>query len=342
MAFSPAFLRLALCPGSNDMKVDNRTPFAVAWLVVLDKNGAEHLVTIVKATYSISGDSKLTLAAKPDPIRPADEFHGEPGLSSIRYEAELGPAKVATNAVLIGSAIAPKPDTRMMEVSFRVGPLHKRAKVFGERSWQGILWSSASSPKPFDRIPLTYENAFGGKDVSPKDSKHHGQEPRNPVGRGFFAKNSQLKRSGMLLPNIEGENGVPSGFGFIGRDWQPRLSYAGTYDDKWKNERMPLLPEDFDERYHNAAHPDLVAPGFLKGNETVEVSGCTRSGRLVFALPNVQPAAQATFEDGREPIALNLNTVLVDTDAMKLNLVWKGDINVHKRLMQFTRLECRI
>ncbi len=323
------------------MKVENRTPFAAAWLVVLDKNGAEHLITIVKATYSISEDSRLTIAPKPDPIRPADEFYGEPGLSSIRYEAEFGPAKITTDAVLIGSAIAPAPDTRALEVSFRVGPVHTRAKVFGERRWQGALWHHASSPQPFDRIPLTYENAFGGKDTSSKDSKHHGQEPRNPVGRGFFARNSRLKRSGMLLPNIESENGVPPGFGFIGRDWQPRLSYAGTYDEKWKSERMPLLPEDFDERYHNSAHPDLVAPGFLKGNETVEVIGCTRSGRLAFALPNVQPAAQATFENGREAIALNLNTVLVNTDAMKLNLVWKGDLKVHKRLLQFKQLDVR-
>lgn len=324
------------------MKVENRTPFAAAWLVVLDKNAAEHLVAIVKATYSISEDSRLTIAPKPDPIRPAEEFHGEPGLSSIRYEAEFGPAKIATDAVLIGSAVAPTPDTRVMEVSFRVGPVHQRAKVFGERSWQALLWwYRASSPKPFDRIPLTHENAFGGKDTSPKDNKHHGQESRNPVGRGFFAKNSQLKRSGMFLPNIESQNGVLPGFGFIGRDWQPRLSYAGTYDDTWKNERMPLLPEDFDERYHNSAHPNLIVPGFLKGNETVEVIGCTRSGRLAFALPNAQPAAQATFENGRENIALNLNTVLVDTDAMKLNLVWKGDIKVHKRLLQFRQLDVR-
>jgi hypothetical protein len=325
------------------MKVENRTPFAAAWLVVLDKRGAEHLVVVLKATYSIAENGTLAIAGKQDPIRPVDEFYGEPGLSSIRSEAELGPAKVATDVVLVGNAVAPNGSTKKMEVSFRVGNLQKKVHVFGERKWKRFLcWHYRSSPQAFERIPLQYENAFGGKDISPKKPKHHAQESRNPVGRGFRAKHSRLKRSGALLPNIEGVKSVPQGFGFVGRDWQPRVTYVGTYDKKWREERLPLLPEDFDERYHNGAHPDLIAAGFLRGDETVEVIGCTRSGRLCFPLPNVKPAADATLEKGPEPVLFKLNTVLVDTDAMKLNLLWKGDINLHKRLLQFTRLECRI
>jgi hypothetical protein len=334
------------------MKIENHTPLQAAWLVLLDKQGAERLIVALKATYVIAEDGRLSIAPKQDALRGPDEFHGEPGQSSIRYEGELGPPKVATDVALVGSAVAPGPGIRTMEVSFRVGPLHKRVRVYGERRWRRVLGLlSHSAPEPFERVPLIFENAFGGTDASAPDPKHHDREPRNPVGRGFIAKRSQLELPGSSLPNIEdpeepfrrpGQRVTPQGFGFIGRDWNPRASYAGTYDQRWMEDRLPLLPLDFDERHHNAAHPDLIAPGFLRGNEPVEIIGCTRSGRLAFNLPNVQPAADAMNGKGREAVRLKLNTVLVDTDTMRLSLLWKGDLDIHKRLLQFTAITCRL
>ncbi|HWN97488.1 MAG TPA: DUF2169 domain-containing protein [Methylomirabilota bacterium] len=335
------------------MKIENQTPLQAAWLVLFDKQGAERMVVTMKATYLISADSQLARAPEPDPLRGPDEFHGEPGLSSIRYEGELGPPKPATDVALLGSAVAREPGTtREMDVLVRVGPLRKHLRVFGNRQYGGMLgFSTISEPEAFDRIPLIYENAFGGKDTSAKDPKRHEQEARNPVGRGFVAKHSELKVAGMALPNIEdpeqalsrpGKRVTPQGVGFIGRDWQPRVSYAGTYDQSWMEERMPLLPLNFDERYHNAAHPDLTANGFLDGNEPVEVIGCTLGGRVAFNLPGLQPQADVISKRGREPVGLKLNTVLVDTEAMKLHLLWKGDLNVHRRLLQLIQVECRL
>lgn len=334
------------------MKFENHTPFANAWLVLLDKQAAEHLIVVLKATYIITENGGLELAKKQDAIRPADEFHGEPGLSSIRYEAELGPAKPATDVVLVGSAVAPRSGITEMGVGVRVGPLSKEVRVFGERRWKkGLFGLSISKPLPFDRIPLTYENAYGGKDTSAKDPKDHGQEPRNPVGRGYRAKKSRLDFADTLLPNIEdpehlvkhpGDGVSPQSLGFIGRDWLPRLSYSGTYNQKWMEERIPLLPDDFDERFYNAAHPDLTARGYLKGDEPVEIIGCTRAARLGFSLPGKKPAAEVVHDQGRLPVALNLNTVMVDVDAMKLVLLWKGDVNIHRRLMRISQIECRL
>jgi hypothetical protein len=334
------------------MKVENQTPFAHAWLVPLDKQAAEHLVFVLKATYTIVQSGGLEIAKKQDPVRPVDEFCGEPGKSSIRYEAELGPAKPATDVVLVGNAIAPGPGTTEMDVSLRVGPVSKAVRVFGERRWKGgLLGYSISKPLPFDRIPLTYENAYGGKDTSSKNQKNHDQESRNPVGRGFRSKKSDFEFADTLAPNIEdpsdflkrpGDGVAPQGFGFIGRDWQPRLQYAGTYDDKWMQERMPLLPMDFNERFHNAAHPDLTAKGYLNGNEIVEVLGCTRPGRLSFSLPGIKPVARALLARNSIAIPLNLNTILLDTDAMTISLLWKGDINIHQKLMQMKQIDCRL
>lgn len=334
------------------MRFENHTPFTHAWLVLLDKQAAERLIVVLKATYAITEDGRLELAKKQELIRPVDEFHGEPGTSSIRYEVELGPAKPATDVVLVGSAVARQPGVTEMDTALRVGPLFKRVRVFGERRWKkGLFGLSISKPLPFDRIPLTCENAYGGKDISAKESKDHGQEPRNPVGRGYRAKKSQLDFADALLPNIEdpenllrqpGDDLVPQGFGFLGRDWHPRLKYAGTYDQKWIEEKMPLLPLDFDERFHNAAQPGLTASGYLTGNELVDAQGFTQRGRFSFNLPGLKPVAQAVVAGSRVPIALNLNTVLLDTNAMKVSLLWKGDFNIHRRLPQLTEVEWRL
>ncbi len=45
-------------------------------------------------------------------------------------------------------------------------------------------------------------------------------------------------------------------FGPIGRSWQQRIKWAGTYDDQWMRHQYPFLPNDFDEHYFQAAPED--------------------------------------------------------------------------------------
>ncbi len=332
------------------MELENRTPFVLDRLVVLDGKAAEHLVVVLKATYALKEPGQLSVAEFQEPARAADEFYGDPSTTSIKEEAELAPTKPSTDVVLTGSARAPRPGARTMEISFRVGPLAKRIRVFGERRWAKSLGTPLiTDPLPFEAIPLTYENAFGGKDTSSEDPSHHDQEPRNPVGRGYRVKRSAAAWVDTPLPSLEDpahpirtpdDRVPPQGFGVIARSWEPRARYAGTYDEKWLHERMPLLPLDFDDRFHNAAHPDLVAPGYLSGGEPVEIAGCTASGRLVFNLPRVAPRAEARFSDRADEVPLRLNTVTVNTQAMQLWLLWKGDLLIHRRLPLLRKVRC--
>lgn len=334
------------------MILQNHTPFAAGVLTALDRSAREHLVLVLKAAYAISPAGILSRAEEQEPPLPAEVFYGEPGASSVKREAELTPPKPATDVVLLGSAVALRPHTRRMDVSLRVGPVAKTARVFGPRRWErGIGGASASEPDPFERMPLVYENAYGGRDLTPEDPKNHSQEPRNPVGRGFRGKGSRAEWAGALLPNLEhpgspytapGEPVPPQGLGFIARDWQPRLAYAGTYDDAWLAHRMPLLPLDFDDRYHNCASDGLTVPGRLEGGEPVEILGCTPSGALRFSLP--APGLSARFALGREeiPLVLSLDTVLIDTDAGFLRLVWKASAPVHRRLAEVRTIQCNM
>ena len=163
------------------MKAVNKTPYVMERTVFIDKKGAEHLIVALKATYSISEKGDLTLAEEQSPIQEGEVFWGEPDSSSIKYEDEIGPMKLSTDVFLRGNAFAPNTGSHTMLVSFRVGSLSKTAIVFGERFWKkNFGMAKISDPKPFESIPLIYENAYGGQDMSAQDSKYHNQESRNP------------------------------------------------------------------------------------------------------------------------------------------------------------------
>lgn len=329
------------------MEILNRTPFAVAQTVLLDRDAAEQLLVVVKATFAVSDRGDLTPAVEQDPIIPADAHYGEPDNSSIRSEAELGPPKPTTDAFLIGAARAPRNGTTSMHVRFRVGPREKVASVFGTRYWANRLGTAVSTePEPFESVPLVWENTYGGQDLTPDDPKHHDGEARNPVGRGFRARHSRAAWEGTLLPSIGhpaepytrlGQPATPVGFGPIGRHWHPRVTYAGTYDDRWQVERMPLLPLDFDDRFHNAAPPDLVMPGYIGPGEWVDVEGCTPNSRVYFQLPDVVPAANVMIHGRTRQLPLPCDSLTVDTNRMRLLLVWKGMLRVHGEVMKLKR-----
>jgi hypothetical protein len=329
------------------VEIRNKTPFVAAQTVFLDKSGAEELVVALKASYDISQRGELRAAEEQDPIQPADQFHGEPALSSIKQEAELDPPKPATDAFLIGSALAPRAGTTFTEVSFRVGDREKVAMAVGNRYWaRGVGGVTFTDPEPFESIPLIWENSFGGTDLTPDDPANHAGEARNPVGRGFRAKNSRADWEGALLPNIEnpanymqslGQSVDPVGFGPVGRNWSPRVSYAGTYDQQWIEERMPLLPLDFDVRFHQAAAPDMVLPGYAAPGDWVDIVGCTSAGRVFFQLPDFVPGARVNIGGEARELALSCNTVTVDTNRMRLVMLFKGMLRVHREVPRLRR-----
>jgi hypothetical protein len=341
------------------MEIRNRTPLVVGWSVQLDQRAAEHLVVAVRGTWAIDERGRLTLLDEQPPLQPADEHVGEPGKSSIRYEADVGPMKPATDCALVGSAVAPRGRARSVNVSFRVGPVGRRARVIGQRRrlfWLLRWWNSP--PLPFDRVPLLWELAAGGTDATPKNEKHHSLDLRNPLGRGFRARGSKLPRWGAPLPQIlpaGDRKRAPVGFGFTNGSWKHRRPYAGTYDDAWREQRCPLLPDDFDARFHCNAAPGLTTQKHLVGGEPVEVRGCTRSGRLTFKLPRLTLDVRVGFgeelapEEGEpapppdagefEPVRMKLVTVTLDADAMRLRLLWRGSLPVHRRFPLAKRIE---
>src|SRR5262245_26035746 len=121
------------------MQVMNFTPFDVDRFVSLDKEGAETLVLIAKATYDLSPTGILSIAPDQLPIEWTDRYHGEPGTSSLLYEADAALRKTATDVVLIGHAYPIRKGNAQVDVSFKIGGLQKTVRVFGDRHWKKFL-----------------------------------------------------------------------------------------------------------------------------------------------------------------------------------------------------------
>jgi len=336
------------------MLVVNESLFAVERIVTMDKMGAEILVLVAKGTYDIvkdRGDS-LHLAPEQIPIQSADEYCGEPGKSSVRYESDLSLRKVGTDVVLLGHAYSTQKGAREVDVTLTAGKIRKTVRVFGHRVWDKSLGRYRSSdPARFEKMPLKYEMAFGGVDSGVEKD---GFESWNPVGIGFHAKGSKSQIQDAKLPNIEDPRALikkpsdrprPAGFGFVGKSWAPRKELAGTYDSKWMASKMPLLPDDFDDRFNNGASAGLVALDYFSGGEVVEVSNVTPTGRMQFILPRQVLVASMLVDAKLSQSEMKLDSLIIDADNAKLMLVWRTVWNVHRviedvRWLRVQRKEC--
>jgi hypothetical protein len=279
------------------LQIANDTPFAVTTLRWPDVDNRPKMTIVVKATFVIGREgADVRPTRKQLPLFNTDILTDtEP--PSVRFESDVVPFKPCTDVVLVGRAHAPdgKPVTELI-AGLRVGRLRYGVAVFGDRTWQSQLLDtpSISQAQPFLAMDLVYERAFGGFDEA---AAMYCKE--NHVGTGFLGKRTGERIEGLRLPNLEDPRNQidvwnsrprPFGFGFYGRGWAPRLAYAGTYDDKYMNERHPLLPADFSYRFFNGAHPDLQVEGYLRGDEEVDLLNvCPGAPRVHFRLPGLVP-----------------------------------------------------
>ena len=315
------------------LEIKNRTPFVAAIVPGLDREGRDTVTVIVKGTFDLGGRTALVPSEQQIPIAHGETFHGEPGLSSIKYEADACPSKRGTDVVLVGHAVSIRP-VPSLDVSLSAGPVRKTVRVSGDRVWFRSLGGIAiSDPIAFTKMPLVYERAFGGADRAVADEAARPRDPRNPLGVGFTSAAEPERIDGLRLPNLEDPEGpikapqdrpAIAGFGFIGRDWLPRRAFAGTYDDAWQAERFPFLPADFDDRFFNGAHPALVSARPFKGGETVHVTNVTESGEIGFRLPASTPEISMRIKGSVTEIPAGLDTVLIEPDLRRVVLTWRA------------------
>lgn len=328
------------------MQVINRTPYAMERVVIFDRKGNETLMVIVKGSFDFGPDTS-GLSAEQAPIAIADEYYGEPVSTSISLSTDFLPVRPGTGITLKGHAVCPGGKVGMMQVGLKVGSLQQTARIFGDR----IGYRNLGNPQPFHRMPLIWENAFGGFDQSHEKAENHDALPGNPVGKGFQARHSELDPDVMAMPNIEhSTNAVrspqdriePVGFGAIPPFWEARRKYAGTYDEAWQKERCPLLPDDFDDRFLQAAPAALTADGYLEGGQDCVIIGMTEEGRVDFRMEAPEPTIGVRFARKGVRSRPKLESIHFDTDSRQYFVTWKSMLNIQGRVEELKNIEARL
>jgi hypothetical protein len=332
------------------MEVINSTRIVVGYTVATEPSGREVVVVAVKGTFRLPADGQaVRLADEQMPLVMSDVFTGEPGRSAPLREIDFALRKPRCDVLLNGTAYAPggRP-TQRTRVSLKVGARSKTFTVVGDRVWQ-VTGSVpiASSAIPFTMMPVNYDRAFGGTDDKSDDPSEHVAFMANPSGRGFH---KHLKREwvdGAPLPNTE-EDGKPvtfvSGdyrpmaFGPIGRHWEPRRQYAGTYDEKWLEEHFPFLPPDFDEQYFQAAPLDQQVPSLIGGEEVV-LTNLTAAGHAAFVIPVFDaPIHFFPRKGAREDKTLTLDTLAIEPDLQQFTLTWRANRPLTRNIFEVAQV----
>jgi hypothetical protein len=319
--------------------LENLTPFAATAIPTMAVDGSELLLIVAAGRYLLprpgSASSDPPRLCDEQPPVPLEDVYWAPfEASSLRREGQTSPARPGTDVLLEGQAWTPqgRPAARVDVALIIPGRIKKSVAVFGERVWtQGIGGLTPTSPRRFISMPLVYERAFGGAERS--DAPVREFEPQNPVGRGFFTRESQALEQ--PLPNLEDPYDLirsprdrprPMSFGPIARSWQPRVGYGGTYDQKWIDQQAPRWPRDLDLRFFHGAPPDQAVRPHLLGGETVAVSGVAPDGAIQFLVPRERLQVKTLFPTNATWQRLTLDALLIEPNSAAFTVIWRAGI----------------
>ena len=322
------------------------------------------LAVLLKRTYDIVPGRPCARAAKDLKLYPADQFWGDPMNSSVKFEADFVPYKLATDVVLNGKAYAPRGRSiSSLVATLEVGPARKQVAVIGDRvcRYRAGAAPAFTDPRPFTEMELRYERAYGGADIY-SDVKLPCLYARNPLGRGFAVQNLPKAIEGLALPNLEDpadplapervccghfmhweRQPMPQSFGWFPKSWRPRSQLAGVMpadratEQELRQAYTPLVPPeqrelyaqtklpDMDFRFFNGASAGLAAP-FLSGDEPVRAVNLTPEGELQFRLPGERPRLGLDIGEGLQEPPVVLHTVMIRMEERQVDLVWRAAV----------------
>jgi hypothetical protein len=325
----------------------------------------EHILgVLVKRTYDFVAGGRCTRAADDKKLVAGDTHYDDPMNSTVKYESDFVPFKLATDVVVHGKAYA-RPGQRVttLTASVIVGQHRKDVLVIGDRvaRFNSQRDPSFTDPQPFETMDLRYERAYGGVDLY-SQPKMHWVYPRNHLGRGFAVANTRRSVDNLPLPNLEDplkplspaglcagnfpaweRQPMPQGFGWTMKMWRPRSAYAGVMPADRPLEREMrkgfanlLSPAhkkiyeanglpDMDFRFFNGASAGLALP-YLSGAETVQLLNLDPSGSLQFQLPGERPKIALDIGFGVQESTVCLHTVFIRIEERQVDLVARGAI----------------
>jgi len=321
------------------VKLVNYTPWSHLLFERRDHADRPLGVLALQGTFAIESGKPLRALPEQDDVPVGDEYRGDPATTSLRRAGATATFKPKSDILVDAVARAPqgRPATTW-PVRIRVGRLCKDLMVRGPHHWvhRRLRGWTTTAVEPCLEVPLTYERAFGG---SHRLDGELVEEPRNPVGTGFVPPgidtHAPIPAPQVVATDepthVAGRRYAPQGCGPLPSYFEPRRSRIGTVDSHWLDTKWPVVPDDFDYAHYQSAHPDLVYPGYLEGDESVELVHVAPEGRSILtALPRWRVWTLLRLTNGRMlPWPTVLDTVFFDVAsedvaAHRAYLTWRA------------------
>jgi uncharacterized protein YjbI with pentapeptide repeats len=272
-------------------------------------DGALRLTIVVKATFSLVPEGPARLVAPAELVTRDLHYRQDPA-HSVDAPSDMAPLTARAGVVLVGHAYAP--GGRPVEaVAARLGIarerplLDKTIHVIGDRSP-----ARPGHVAPFQRMPLTYERAFGGP-----------AHDANPVGTGAIP--------GSPLPNLVHPDDPlrSTGFGPIAAGWSARRGLLDRDARARLDQEVPDLVTGFPFGSLQPAPFDQQLDALL-GDEWIVLDGLHPVlPRVHTRLPSARALAVAALGDGeRQPVDLAADLLSIHADAQVCSLVWRGHV----------------
>jgi hypothetical protein len=290
---------------------------------------------VVRLTHDLRGD-RLALAGEQSwPVSPGP------------WKGPYGPMegdelfyRGGVDLFVFGSARAAdgKPATSV-EVTVSAGPeFMTSVQVFGDRRWvKKGRRLAMTPPRPFESMPLTIENAYGGHD---RWDELPITFPGNPAGKGYAT--SAESAVGKALPNIEDPQRLirswedqpePVGVCPCPLGCGPRILGRVVFDEE-TGAMKELKPTFF-----NHAFPRMIAP-FLEPGQVIRVSGVREGPPIEFALPappaKVRVQVGEHADDGPPP----LDQIGIDVEKRQVFLTYRYSFRYTMRPLE--RRSCEL
>ena len=283
------------------------------------------LAVVAKRTYRLTpGRSALAVADQQLPLRLTPVFDEKgPDPTLLVADADIYPLKLLTDVVVRGHVYPEKKTYGHAEV--RVGDVVKSIVAYGDRrasrAHDGRIVFSA--PEAFEKMPLTYDRAYGGRDaraeakhpwplkalaphVEPRHLDVAAHSPylyaRNRHGRGYLFEASAEALDELLLPNLEDPDDLLTGERLVvpatsawhtmplpaGTTWVPPSHFArGVFLGMFPN--WEPLPKKLREIERGLLPSRVSEISVFAGHPLVK--RLANGASLGLAVPHVQPGA---------------------------------------------------
>ena len=307
------------------MLLVNNTPLPSA--IVPNADDEERIVGlfVAAATFGIAGgrlaleEEQLPLVLVAPPTAVSDAHH-------TKFGASVG---------VVGYAYAPSGTATQSAVRLTVGEVEQTIRVFGTRVWRaGVADLTATSPLPFDRVPMTWELAYGGsiwrkgsliKLASGEEAIVPGHDEAcalNLDGIGFYPERGDAVDQ--PLPQLEDPEALIKSY----RDRPDPVCFApyplhggmrarSLLDgDRLNLERRGLALS----RTAPRTTFDEVPPGTRVVLEGMRPSGAA----LAFTLPPAPVTADVQVGGVKQRLALHIDAVDIDAEQSRVRVVYRA------------------